>query len=133
MPAPATVEDFLELVRRSNQVDAQVLEEYVRQKRASEALPQDPRRLAALLVREGLLTNFQAEQLLQGKYRGFTIGGYRVLERLGSGGTGTVYLAEHQVMKRRVAVKVLPAPYAGERGVLERFLREAQAAAALDH
>jgi serine/threonine protein kinase len=133
MAAPATIEDFLEVVRRSNQVDTARLEAYMASRRQTEGLPGEPQRLAALLVREGLLTNFQAEQFLQGKWRGFAIGGYRILERLGSGGTGTVYLAEHQVMKRRVAIKVLPAPYAAEPGVLERFLREAQAAAALDH
>src|SRR5262249_12182804 len=66
-------------------------------------------------------------------YRGFTIGGYRILERLGVGGSGTVYLAEHQAMKRRVALKVLPAEVGDQPGVLERFRREARAVAALDH
>ena len=91
------------------------------------------RELAALLVRDGVITGFQAEQFLLGKHRGFLLGGYRILERLGAGGTGTVYLAEHQVMKRRVALKVLPASYAADPAVLERFRREAQAVAALDH
>jgi serine/threonine protein kinase/WD40 repeat protein len=131
MTAPATIDDFLDLVRRSNQVDAQRLEDFIR--RSGAALPAEPRKLAALMVREGLLTGFQAEQLLLGKWRGFTLGGYRVLERLGAGGTGTVYLAEHEVMRRRVAIKVLPAHYAEAPGVLERFRREAQAVAALDH
>jgi WD40 repeat protein/serine/threonine protein kinase len=133
MPAPATIDDFLEVVRKSNQVDPGRLEAYLHQHRGGDTLPPDPRKFAALLVREGILTNFQAEQFLQGRYRGFQLGGYRIIERLGAGGTGTVYLAEHEVMKRRVALKVLPAAFAADPAVLERFRREAQAAAALDH
>jgi eukaryotic-like serine/threonine-protein kinase len=79
------------------------------------------------------LTHFQAEQFLLGKWRRFTIGKYKVLERLGSGGMGSVYLCEHKFMRRRVAVKVLPAAKAEDPSSLERFYREARAAAALDH
>ena len=43
-----------------------------------------PRELTKLLQAASLITQFQAEQLLQGKWRGFTIGKYRVLERIGS-------------------------------------------------
>jgi serine/threonine protein kinase/WD40 repeat protein len=133
MPAPATIDDFLDLVRKSNQVDTSRLDAYLAQRRQDDTLPPDPTKFAALLVREGLLTNFQAEQLLQGRYKGFNLGGYRIIERLGAGGTGTVYLAEHEVMKRRVALKVVPPAVAADPGVLERFRREAQAAAVLDH
>src|SRR5262249_22316532 len=133
MPAPATIDDFLDVVRKSNQIDADRLAAYLEQRRQSDTLPPDPRKLAVLLIREGLLTNFQAEQFLQGKYRGFHLGGYRIIERLGPGGNGTVYLAEHEVMKRRAAIKILPPQLASDPGILERFRREAQAAAALDH
>ncbi len=84
-------------------------------------------------MRDGLLTTFQAEQFLQGKWRRFTIGKYKVLERLGSGGMGSVYLCEHKLMRRRVAVKVLPSAKAEDTSSLERFYREARAVAALDH
>jgi serine/threonine protein kinase/WD40 repeat protein len=133
MTAPATIDDFLDVVRKSNQIDVDRLTAYLEQRRQTDTLPPDPRKLAALLIRDGLLTNFQAEQFLQGKYRGFHFGGYRILERLGVGGNGAVYLAEHEVMKRRAAIKILPSDLAGDPGVLERFRREAQAAAALDH
>ena len=101
--------------------------------RATQALPNEPGRLAGLLVRDGVLTHFQAEQFLQGKWRRFTIGKYKVLERLGSGGMGSVYLCEHKLMRRRVAVKVLPTAKAEDTSSLERFYREARAVAALDH
>ncbi|MFO0881669.1 MAG: serine/threonine-protein kinase [Gemmataceae bacterium] len=132
MPAPATINEFLEVARRSNQVDLSRLEAYLDAPRET-PLPKEPRKLAQLLVRHGLMTLFQAEQFLQGKYKGFMLGGYRIIERLGQGGTGTVYLAEHEIMRRRVAIKVLPTPLAEDRELLERFVREAQAAAALDN
>jgi serine/threonine protein kinase len=132
MPAPESTEDFLDVVRKSRQIDNARLEAYLCERRG-DPLPAEPRQLAALLVRSGVMTTFQAEQFLQGKYKGFLLGGYRILERLGIGGTGVVYLAEHQVMRRRVALKVLPAAGAAEAGILERFRREAQAAAALNH
>ena len=86
-----------------------------------------------MLVTKGLLTNFQAEQVLQGKWRGFFIGRYKVMQPCGSGGMANVFLCEHKFMKRQVALKVLPASKAKDTSFVERFYREARAAAALDH
>src|SRR5947209_1880130 len=85
------------------------------------------------MVREGILTRFQGEQFLQGKWRRFTIGKYKVLDRIGTGGMGSVYLCEHKFMRRRAAVKVLPTSKASDPSSLERFYREGRAVAALDH
>jgi serine/threonine protein kinase len=133
MPAPTTIDEFLELVRKSGVVDEKRLTTHLDKLRAAGPLPAEPVRLATLLLREGVLTHFQAEQFLQGKWRRFTIGKYKVLERLGAGGMGSVYLCEHMLMRRRVAVKVLPAAKAQDSSSLERFYREARAVAALDH
>ena len=108
MPAPATTDEFLDLVRKSGVVDEKRLDAYLAKVRAAGAVPPEPAKFAGLLVRDGMLTHFQAEQFLQGKWRRFTIGKYKVLERLGAGGMGSVYLCEHKLMRRRVAVKVLP-------------------------
>jgi serine/threonine protein kinase/tetratricopeptide (TPR) repeat protein len=64
---------------------------------------------------------------------GRSLGHYKILDQLGAGGMGEVYLAEDKVLKRQVALKVLPARLAGDQQRLERFRREAETLAALDH
>src|ERR671922_1872255 len=60
-------------------------------------------------------------------------GRYRILKRIGSGGMATVYLAEDEVLGRRVAIKILNERYANDEQFIERFRREAKSAAALAH
>ena len=60
-------------------------------------------------------------------------GRYRVLHRLGSGGMADVWLAEDDHLQRRVALKVLHKQFAQDREFVERFRREAEAAAGLQH
>ncbi len=133
MATPATIPEFLDLVKKSAVLEDRRLDPYLEKLRSGGALPVEPGKLAGLMVHDGLLTHFQAEQLLLGRWRRFSLGKYKVLERLGSGGMGVVYLCEHKMMRRRVAVKVLPTAKAKDRALLERFHREARAAAALDH
>jgi serine/threonine protein kinase/Leucine-rich repeat (LRR) protein len=61
------------------------------------------------------------------------LGSYRILKKLGAGGMGIVFLAEDVQLKRQVALKILHPEVAVRRGARERFLREAQAAATLEH
>ena len=133
MNAPATAAEFLGLVRKSGIIDDKHLVAYAERNRLTSSLSTEPHKLADLLVRDGLLTHFQAEQFLQGRWRRFTIGKYKVLERIGSGGMGSVFLCEHKLMRRKVAVKVLPTSQAHDPSALQRFHREARAVAALDH
>src|SRR5438128_636348 len=133
MPAPTTVEELIDLAKKSGVVDDKRLDAAVAKLRAAGTPPKEPGKLAGVLVRDGILTRFQAEQFLQGKWRRFTIGKYKVLERIAAGGMGSVYLCEHKFMRRRAAVKILPEARASDPSALERFYREARAVAALDH
>jgi serine/threonine protein kinase len=96
-------------------------------------VPPDVRDFAEEMVRDGVMTYFQSEQFLLGKWRGFTIGKYKLLERVGVGGMGQVFLCEHMFMKKRVAIKVLPPAKAEQPAALGRFYREARAAGSLEH
>jgi serine/threonine protein kinase len=133
MPSPVIVDDLLKLIRKSGMIDEPRLDAYMERLRLAGPPTSDVRKLAGAMVKDGLLTYFQAEQFMLGKWRGFTIGKYKLLERIGFGGMGQVFLCEHMYMRRRVAIKVLPPARAEEPAALGRFYREARAAAALDH
>ena len=62
-----------------------------------------------------------------------SLGPYRVLDKLGEGGMGVVYLAEDPRLNRQVAIKVLPPDMTRDTTAKQRFLQEAKAASALDH
>jgi serine/threonine protein kinase len=64
---------------------------------------------------------------------GTSLSHYRILERLGAGGMGEVYLAEDTNLGRQVAIKMLPGMFAGDSERLARFEREARVLASLDH
>jgi serine/threonine protein kinase len=68
----------------------------------------EPPDLGAFLVRENILTNLQAERLLQGKTDGFVLGPYTLTDVLGAGSMGTVYKARSKTDNRLYALKVLP-------------------------
>src|SRR5262245_52582352 len=130
MGVPSSTREFLDLLRASALLDAAQLARHFPD---LDTLLADPRDAAAALVSAGLLTPYQSKYLLLGKHKGFFVAGYKVLQPIGKGGTGKVFLAEHTTMKRRVALKVIGVGDVKDRATLERLHREAQAAAALDH
>ena len=81
--------------------------------------------LARLLIQSGAITSYQARKLLAGATRGFFLGGYRILRRLGEGGMGKVYLGQPEAGGEQVAIKVLPPrKAASQKQALDRFRRE---------
>jgi serine/threonine protein kinase len=120
--------DFLELVHKSGLVEERTVQGiFVNQ------APPSPTQAAEQLVKRGVLTSFQAKMLLAGRHRGLVLGPYKILDQIGRGGMGIVYLAEHKKLQRQVAIKVLPKDKTTDQLTLERFYREARAVAALDH
>jgi serine/threonine protein kinase len=133
VPSPLTVPDLCDLIAKSELVGRTILGDYLAQLRAAGAVPDAAREFAGLAVRDKLLTPFQARLLLQGKWKNFFLAGkYKVLDHLGTGGMGSVFLCEHRHMRRRVAVKILP-PDPADPTHVQRIRREAEAVAMLDH
>lgn len=130
MPAPTSSAEVFDLILKSGLIAPDRLAPFMERYAAA---PLEPNKLAQILIQEGLITHFQARQLLKGRYRGFALGKYLVLEQLGEGGMGKVFLCVHLLMRRRVAIKVLSKELASDPGTVERFQREARAVAALDH
>jgi serine/threonine protein kinase len=122
-------------VRRSQLVDSVQLEQARKDLEAAHGgeLPADPKIAARQLVERDLLTRWQSENLLRGKHKGYFLGKYKLLRFLGSGGMSSVYLAEHTLMRRKQAIKVLPKKRVKNSSYRDRFLLEAQATAQLDH
>jgi serine/threonine-protein kinase len=134
MAIKITLDSFLAVLKRSNLLnEGQVATALEKFRTTNPAAGVDAKPFAEFLVRNKVLTVWQAEKVLQGKHKGFFLGRYRLLSLLGKGGMSSVYLAEHTVMKRRCALKVLPAKRVNDASYLGRFHREAQAVAALDH
>lgn len=65
--------------------------------------------------------------------RGQDLGHYEIIEQIGEGGMGEVYLAEDTHLERRIALKILPEKFATDRERMQRFVREAKSASALNH
>src|SRR5438093_6701610 len=106
--------------------------------------PELRREVESLLAAHDESGSFMAEPALAGmadvlhratsRFRpGDTLGVYKVLALVGSGGMGEVYRAQDTRLKREVAIKVLPQAFAADRERLHRFEQEARAAAALNH
>jgi serine/threonine protein kinase len=94
-------------LRRSNLIDRGQLDQVI-----GEFLSKNPRAepaaLAEYLVSKSILTDFQAERLLQGKTQGFVLGPFTLMDALGAGSMGTVYKAQSKTDNLWYAVKVLP-------------------------
>lgn len=137
-PGPLMVEPqstrFWHLAIQSGLVDAGALAScWERIPIAKRTIDAADRRLARQAIEAGFLTLWQAQQILGGRALGFKIDKYILLDRIGVGGMGRVYLARDTRLGRRVALKVLSPERMNNPRALARFQREAKVGAQLQH
>jgi response regulator RpfG family c-di-GMP phosphodiesterase/tRNA A-37 threonylcarbamoyl transferase component Bud32 len=102
-------------------------------RRSAVAACRDEEELFQKLVALNLLNGYQAARVRARKAAGLTLGNYRVLDRIGAGGMGIVYLAEHTLMRRRVAIKTLSLTPDQDQRLVNRFRAEMRAIGKLQH
>jgi response regulator RpfG family c-di-GMP phosphodiesterase/serine/threonine protein kinase len=85
------------------------------------------------LVELSLINTYQVGRINAGTMRSLAFGNYRVLGSMGIGGSSVVFEAEHVLLRRKVAVKVLPVSNKEDPTLVTRFLRELRAVAQLNH
>ncbi len=95
--------------------------------------PLDSVALAEALVRDKVVTSFQARRFLANRPNGLIVGRYVILDRIGSGSMGRVYKAHHAMMDRVVALKIIAPEIASNERVVARFQREMKLVGRLDH
>lgn len=133
MTLKLTAASFLAGVKQSGLIDPDRLDALVTEIHQAGIDCNDSMAIASALVDRKALTEWQSDKLLQGRHKGFILGRYRLLSLLGAGEMSAVYLAEHILMERRCAIKVLPANKVQDTSYLGRFHREARAVASMNH
>jgi len=131
-----SVDRFLRLVRDSKLVDKRRLKRAVASIREERLVApvDDAEFVGRKLVEFGLLTDWQCRKLLEGRWKGFFLGKYKLTRHLAVGRTTSIYLAEHVLMQRTVVIKVVAYTLnAIDPSYPARLMRKAQAAAALNH
>lgn len=127
-----TLEQFVKQLTDSGLMSAAELEE-IPAALPADRKPRDAQDLARELVRRKKLTKFQAEAVYQARSKSLVLGNYVILDKIGAGGMGQVFKAQHRRMKRVVALKVLPPSVTKQPHAVQRFQREVEAAARLAH
>lgn len=130
-----SVKRFVEILQQSKLVPREKLRETLLacKREHDDRIPRDPEKVARYVIGAGLLTRWQCRNLLAGKYKGFYLGPYKLLDHIGTGGMSSVYLAEHSWTQQQRALKVFPKHRIDEASYLARFKQEARATASLNH
>lgn len=131
-PVTVILDQFIHALAESGLMSAEDVRDFL-DGLPPEEQPGDGKALAKLLFRRKKLTKFQLQAVYQGKTKGLVIGNYHVLDKIGRGGMGHVYKARHKRMKRVVALKVLPSAMTKTQDAVQRFEREIEAVARLEH
>jgi serine/threonine protein kinase len=129
---PVSVDDLCSRLTTSKLLAAEEVESFLSSLSPSQR-PEDGESFAALLVKMGKLTRFQAANLCAGTGEKLLLGNYVILDKLGQGGMGAVFKAQHRRMKRLVALKMISPSLVGCSTSLKRFQREVETLARLSH
>jgi eukaryotic-like serine/threonine-protein kinase len=124
--------DLMPVMRASGVLSERQLAE-IKAKMLQGDYPIDSVELAEALVREKVVTSFQARRFLSNRPHGLIVGRYVILDRIGSGSMGRVYKAHHAMMDRTVALKIIAPEIASNDRVVARFQREMKLVGRLDH
>jgi serine/threonine protein kinase len=125
----ATLEQIVKQLTDSGIIASETLKDFIPPK----ADPKSPEELVQALVKSDKLTPLQAQHVSAGKARSLILGNYTIMDKIGAGGMGQVFKAQHRKMKRLVAIKMLPPSMTKDAAALARFQREVEAAAILRH
>lgn len=131
-PSDSVPLDLLPVIRAAGVLTDRQYQD-VKAKVLSGGYPNDSRALAAQLVKDSILTEYQTKRFLSNKSHGMVVGRYAILDRLGSGSMGRVYKAHHLMMDRVVALKIIAPEIATNERVVARFYREMKLVGRLDH
>ncbi len=124
--------DLLPVMRNSGIFSEKQLAD-IKSKMLQGDYPLDSVALAECLVRDLVITGYQAKRFLSNRSTGLIVGRYVVLDRIGSGSMGRVYKARHHMMDRVVALKIIAPEIASNDRVVARFQREMKLVGRLDH
>lgn len=127
-----SIEEFVEQLIASRLMNADEIDRFLSQT-PPEKQAASGEELAKRLVAAKRITPFQAQSIWRGDGNSLILGDYVLLDKLGQGGMGMVYRAQHRRMQRTVALKVLPPAIARDEQAIRRFEREVVAAAKLHH
>ena len=130
--AVQSVSDLLKVLEKSALLSTEEFESAKQEALGSPEQFNTPEKLARHWIQSNLLTKWQVMQLLSGK-TAFFLGKYKLLNLLGVGGMGRVFLAEHTIMHRKVALKVISKEFSKNPEALKQFQAEARAIATLNH
>jgi serine/threonine-protein kinase len=126
------VEEFLARLSESGVATEEEIQSWIATIPESER-PNSGDDLARALVSRRVLTEFQSQTIVEPGEHPLVLGQYVLLDRIGQGGTGTVYRALHRHMQREVAIKLLHSELAESPEALRRFQREMLAGGKLNH
>ncbi len=115
---------LLEYLLEQSIVLAEDIEALPAAKREGLSKYHEPDSLLEALTDLNIITDYQAGRISAGTYFGLVLGNYRILNRLGAGGMGVVFKAEHIQMRKQVAIKALPSNADMDPRILRRFKTE---------